>query len=114
MHKRNFQLNGDIEDAKDKGRGSCSTDTSMSIATFEAEERDDGWVYLKLPPVEELDGVLGTSKWVVKKEESSNPFESMDKKLGLNKGLRKGIKIGSMTAGANRIVGVAAEKRIDW
>lgn len=36
----------------------------MSVATFEAEEWDGGWVYLKL---EELDAVLGTSKWVVKK-----------------------------------------------
>jgi nitrite reductase (NAD(P)H) len=114
VHKRNYQLNGEPAAAKDRGRGSCATDPSMSIATFEAEERDDGWVYLKLPPVEELDGVLGTSKWAVKKEESSNPFENVDKKLGLNKGLRKGIKMGSMTVGANRMVGVSAEKRIDW
>jgi nitrite reductase (NAD(P)H) len=78
VYKRNLQLNGDIDDAKDKGRGSCSTDTSVSVATFEAEERDDGLVYLKLSPVGELDTVLGTSKWVVK--ESSNPFENMDKK----------------------------------
>jgi nitrite reductase (NAD(P)H) len=86
----------------------------MSIATFEAEERDDGWVYLKLPPVEELDAALGTSRWAVKKEESANPFEKVDRKLGLNKGLRKGVKMASMTAGANRIVAVSAEKRIDW
>ena len=114
VHKRNYQLNGGPAAAKGRGRGSCATDPSMSIATFEAEERDDGWVYLKLPPVEELDSVLGTSKWAVKKEESSNPFENVDKKLGLNKGLRKGIKMGSMTVGANRMVGVSAEKRIDW
>ena len=113
VHKRNYQLNGAVEDAKDAGRGSCATDTSMSIATFEAQGRDDGWVYLKLPPVEELDSVLGTSKWAVKKDESSNPFENVDRKLGLNKGLR-GVKMGSMTAGANRMVGVSAEKRIDW
>ena len=50
----------------------------------------------------------------MKKEESSNPFENVDRKLGLNKGLRRGSKIGSMTAGANRTLGVAAEKRLDW
>ena len=60
-------------------------DMSVSVATFEVEERDDGWMYLKLPPVEELDAVLGTRKWLVKKEESSNPFENVDKTLGLNK-----------------------------
>ena len=58
-HKRNYQLNGDIEDAQAAGRGSCSNDSEMSIATFEAQEREDGWVYLKLPPVEELDGEEG-------------------------------------------------------
>ena len=53
---------------------------------------------MKLPLVDELVAVLGTSKWIVRKEESSNPFESVDKKLGLNKGLKKGINMGSMTA----------------
>ena len=116
VHKRNYQLNGTLDEtAKDKGKGSCSTDNSMSIATFPAEERGDGWIYLKLPPVEELDGVLGTSKWVVKKEESKDPFAGVDKKLGLNRGLRRGGKMGSMTAGpgVTRTVGVAASP-IEW
>ncbi|KPI45075.1 Nitrite [NAD(P)H] [Cyphellophora attinorum] len=121
-HKRNFQLNGEIDfDAKDKGAGSCSNDTSMSVATFPAEEREDGWVYLKLPPVMELDNVLGTKKWAVKAEESSDPFESLDKKLGLKKGLRgtKMHKMGAMPGTGNveasgRGVSVSAQKRIDW
>ena len=42
-------------------------------------------VYLKLPPVHELDGVLGTKKWMVKKGESGEgPFEKLDRKLGAN------------------------------
>ena len=111
-HKRNYQLNGSAnpEDRK-AGTGSCSTDPSMNIATFEAEERDDGWVYLKLPPVHELDGVLGTSRWVVKAEESEDPFTGMDKKMGYKKGLR-GIKAGAMHGAP--AVEVRAEKRIDW
>lgn len=119
FHKRNYQLNGEVDfESNDKGAGSCGNDTSMSVATFPAEERDDGWVYLKLPPVTELDNVLGTSKWAIKKEESTDPFESLDKKLGLKKGLR-GIKMGAMpgtgNVNANRpTVGVAAQKRIDW
>ncbi len=74
MHRRNFTLNGDKA-------GGCSNDAEMNIATFPAEERDDGWIYVQLPPVEELDGVLGTARWKVRKEESEDPFEAMDKKL---------------------------------
>lgn len=52
-HKRNFELNGDQA-------GRCSNDEEVNIATFPVEERSDGWIYLKLPPMEELDSVLGT------------------------------------------------------
>ena len=74
FHKRNFTLNG--EDA-----GRCANDDNVNIATFPVEERDDGWVYLKLPPVEELDAVLGTKKWAVKKEETPGPYKKLDQKL---------------------------------
>ena len=118
FHKRNYQLSpgatgAGAEGKKDSaGPGSCSNDPNMSIATFEAEERDDGYVYLKLPPVEELDGVLGTAKWTVRKDESTDPFEGLDRKLGFKKGLR-GTKMDSL-AGGGRMVGVAAQKRMDW
>ncbi|KAJ5204530.1 uncharacterized protein N7498_005409 [Penicillium cinerascens] len=81
-HKRNFELNGEQA-------GRCSNDEDMNIATFPAEERDCGWVYLKLPPVEELNSVLGTEKWKVRKGETPSPFHKMDKKY---KGM-KGKKI---------------------
>jgi nitrite reductase (NAD(P)H) len=51
-HKRNFDLSS----------GDCTNDGTLSIATFAAEERDDGLVYIKLPPVAELDAELGTSR----------------------------------------------------
>ncbi|KAF3226699.1 hypothetical protein TWF191_004523 [Orbilia oligospora] len=70
-HKRNFELNG-IE------AGKCANDDEINIAVFEAEEREDGWIYLRLPPVEELDGVLATGKWIVRKDEAKQPFEKMD------------------------------------
>lgn len=81
-HKRNFDLNGEQA-------GRCSNDESMNIATFPVEERDDGWIYIKLPPVEELNSVLGTEKWKVKKGEAPDPFQKMDKRY---KGL-KGKKV---------------------
>ncbi|KAK0617415.1 hypothetical protein B0T14DRAFT_498432 [Immersiella caudata] len=72
-HKRNFDLS----------TGECKNDEAFSIATFEVEERDDGLVYAKLPPVEELDAELGTSRWMVKKGEAGpGAFDELDRKIG--------------------------------
>ena len=84
-HKRNFDLNGDVP-------GKCSSDDSLSISTFAAEARDDGWVYLKLPPVAELDALLGTSRWKTRKDEAPDPFARLDQKLGKCEIGRKGRK----------------------
>ncbi|KAF2204071.1 hypothetical protein GQ43DRAFT_469398 [Delitschia confertaspora ATCC 74209] len=85
MHKRNYELGG-----ADAGR--CNNDDQVNIATFPVEQRDDGWVYVKLPSVEELDSVLGTSKFVVKKNETVDPYEALDRKLkGMQMKGRKGI-----------------------
>jgi nitrite reductase (NAD(P)H) len=70
-HKRNFDLNGDQA-------GRCSNDGTLNIATFPVEERADGWVYIKLPSVDELDSVLGTNRWKVRKDEAEEPFERLD------------------------------------
>ncbi|KGO68241.1 Nitrite reductase [NAD(P)H] large subunit, NirD [Penicillium italicum] len=100
-HKRNFELNGEQA-------GRCSNDESMNIATFPVEERDDGWVYIKLPPIEELDSILGTEKWKVRKGESEDPFLKVDKKF-------KGIKGKKVTDGfLTRAPAVQPAKSIDW
>lgn len=101
-HKRNFDLNGEQA-------GRCSNDESLNIATFPAEERPDGWVYLKLPPVEELDAVLGTEKWKIKKRESTDPFEKVDKKY---KGMR-GKKVCDVNVQV-REVSPPSSNGIDW
>ncbi|PKY08837.1 nitrite reductase NiiA [Aspergillus campestris IBT 28561] len=101
-HKRNFDLNGEQA-------GRCSNDESMNIATFPVEEREDGWIYVKLPPVEELDSVLGTERWKVRKGEAPDPFEKYDKKY---KGIR-GKKIGDKVhQGENALS--PQPKSIDW
>lgn len=93
FHKRNFDLSS----------GDCRNDAEMSIATFDVEERPDGMVYVKLPPVEELDAALGTSKWKVKKGESGeNQFAALDKKVGF-KGIR-GRKPGVRPVGGSLAV----------
>ena len=115
FHKRNYQLNGadgvSSSQSPAGGAGTCQNDAQVSIATFEAEGRDDGMVYIKLPPVEELDALLGTSRWVVRKGETADPFAALDQMMGLKKGLR-GMK-NPMGTGLET-VRVAAEKRVDW
>ena len=73
-------------------------------------------VYLKLPPVHELDGVLGTKKWMVKKGESgASPFEKLDKKLGPDGSARKGRKVKPMEKKAGVAVATGdGEGNIDW
>jgi len=105
-HKRNYELNGDQP-------GKCQNDEEVSIATFPVEEREDGMVYLKLPPVHELDGVLGTKKWMVKKGESGvSPFEKLDKKLGPDGSARKSRKPLEKKAGI--AVAATGEGGLDW
>lgn len=84
-HKRNFDLSN----------GDCKNDAELSIATFEVEERDDGSVYVKLPPVEELDAELGTSRWIVKKGEAGPAqFSELDKKIAFkgHRAKKAGVK----------------------
>ncbi|KAL2824914.1 hypothetical protein BDW59DRAFT_146890 [Aspergillus cavernicola] len=100
-HKRNFELNGEQA-------GRCSNDEEMNIATFPVEEREDGWVYMKLPPVEELDSILGTEKWKVKKGEATDPFEAYDKKYKGMKGKRASEK------GLEGTKQARSTKTIDW
>ncbi|EMC96479.1 hypothetical protein BAUCODRAFT_476493 [Baudoinia panamericana UAMH 10762] len=92
-HKRNYELKG--ADA-----GKCGNDESVNIATFPVEARDDGMVYVKLPPVQELDGVLGTEKWKIRKEETEehSPFEALDEKLKKMKG-RKSMQASHLPNG---------------
>ena len=111
FHKRNFELNGEQA-------GRCQNDEEVSIATFPVEEREDGMVYLKLPPVHELDGVLGTKKWMVKKGESgAHPFEKLDRRLGADGVGRRGRKPKPMELNEKQSVAVSAGGNginIDW
>lgn len=110
-HKRNFTLNG-----PDAGR--CTNDSELSIAAFDVEEREDGWVYLRLPPVSELDERLGTGKWMIRKGEGDEPFERLDAKLKGLKG-RKAFQDSHLTDGkgegkAARDIVVGGHGGLDW
>ncbi|TQV97530.1 nitrite reductase [Cordyceps javanica] len=86
-HKRNFDLSS----------GSCRNDASLTIATFAVEERAGGMVHLLLPPVEELDAKLGTTRWMVRKGESGEePLAALDRKYKLVG--RRGRRPGAVAA----------------
>lgn len=55
LHKRNFRLTD----------GACLNDMDYSIISFDMKQEDDNLLVL-LPEPEQLDAVIGTSKWMVK------------------------------------------------
>ncbi|KAF1814019.1 nitrite reductase NiiA [Eremomyces bilateralis CBS 781.70] len=83
-HKRNFELSG-------PEAGKCGND-DMNISTFAAEEREDGWIYVQLPPVDELDRALGTERWKVRAGQTPGQLDKLDDILKMKTG-RKGERI---------------------
>ncbi|KAF8843892.1 nitrite reductase [Paxillus ammoniavirescens] len=55
LHKRNFRLTD----------GECLNDTEYSIISFDVKQEGEDLLVL-LPELEQLDAVIGTSKWMVK------------------------------------------------
>ncbi|KAI5464664.1 hypothetical protein BGZ63DRAFT_401589 [Mariannaea sp. PMI_226] len=110
-HKRNFDLEN----------GSCKTDSALSIATFPAEARGDGMLYIKLPSIEELDAALGTKKWMVKKGESkaADPMNALDKRINFIgiRGKKPSVRplVGTkMTKPVELMVGGGCGSAPDW
>ncbi|KAF0530098.1 nitrite reductase NADPH, large subunit [Gigaspora margarita] len=61
MHKKNFALEN----------GEClSGDVGLKLMTFDVK-LEDNYVWLYLPPPQELDRLLGTSKWMVTKDHAA-------------------------------------------
>lgn len=111
QHKRNFEIapptpttgevGVDVDAPNAAAGGGCLTDPTMSIKLFRAEAREDGRVYVELPPVEELDAVLGTKRWMVRDGEGGEgQFGGLDRKLEEERGRRalkgrRGVKVGA-------------------
>jgi nitrite reductase (NAD(P)H) len=80
MHKRNHTLIAE----KKAGGGKCLNDESLSLATFPIEARGNE-IWVKLPPKDELDSVLGTERWRIKKDEVPDKLASLDKYTAMTK-----------------------------
>ena len=103
LHKKNYI----IDKASDKA-GSCTNDASQSVALFDVME-SNGEVFVKLPPIEELDKVLGTSRWKVRKEESESngsiaTYKNIDEAFNIKVPIRKPIPS----------VGCSGGPELDW
>lgn len=57
LHKRNFRLDN----------GDCTNDAQYSVLAFDVRA-DAGQLLILLPPEDELDAVIGASKWMVRKD----------------------------------------------
>ncbi|RGB37571.1 hypothetical protein C1646_756737 [Rhizophagus diaphanus] len=90
MHKKNFALE----------TGECvSGDADLKLMTFEIKIEDD-YVFLYLPPEQELDRILGTSKWVVSNKLSTKSHNKKSSKIEI---------LGNATA-----IGCGGDKKLDW
>jgi nitrite reductase (NAD(P)H) len=55
LHKRNFKLD----------TGECTNDAELGVLAFEVKAEGED-IHVRLPPLAELEDVIGTSKWVTK------------------------------------------------
>ena len=67
MHKRNFNL----------ASGDCLNDENYSILSFEVKV-EDGTILVLLPEATELDAVIGTQKWMVRRDSSLRDSGSVE------------------------------------
>ena len=94
MHKRNFTLKG----------GDCLNDDAYSILTFDVRVEGDD-ISLLLPEAEELDELIGTSKWMVKRQTADI----------VNKGIGDGIEVVNPDAACSgQTTTCGGDPRLDW
>jgi len=103
LHKRNFSLT----------EGKCLNDPDYEIVTFEARVDGSSDIQLLLPPKDDINGVLGTERWLIRQAESEA--------LGLNAATQVemvGINgLGSKFEDehlACAVGGACGDKRLEW
>ena len=88
------------------------SDPDYQIIAFEARVDDEsGDIQLLLPPIDDIDAVLGTERWFIRQAESEA--------LGLNAatqvemvGIHDGF--GSKSEEGNLVGGLCGDKRLEW
>ena len=102
MHKRNFSLSS----------GACLNDDNYSIIAFDVKVDDTtNDILVLLPEPDELDAVLGTSKWMVRRD-TAEAAESGVEIVGPD-----GNKVAGDTAklvDTNGCAGGCGDSKLDW
>jgi hypothetical protein len=70
LHKRNFSLD----------TGDCKNDDEYKILAFDVKE-ENGDLLVQLPPSDELDALIGSSRWMVRKAKSAAASASPSNEL---------------------------------
>lgn len=103
MHKRNFSLTS----------GACLNDNNFSILTFDVKVEDGSDdISVLLPEPEDLDKVIATSRWMVKRH-TAKDIDGEDPDIG-------GIEIvgpdgaGVSAAQAGGRVSQCGDSKLDW
>jgi nitrite reductase (NAD(P)H) len=98
LHKKNYTLT----------QGDCLNDPSYRILAFDAREAPDGTggIQLHLPPVGEMDDILGTEKWLVRQAQSEA--------LGLNAAAQAKIVPPTVRAEGVDCGGGCGSNKLDW
>uniref|UniRef100_Q9UVH8 Nitrite reductase [NAD(P)H] n=1 Tax=Hebeloma cylindrosporum TaxID=76867 RepID=Q9UVH8_HEBCY len=102
LHKRNFTLTD----------GTCLSDPDYEILAFEARANDADDIEVLLPPVNDIDAVLGTDKWLVRQAESEA--------LGLNEATQvemvgiNGHSVASHEEQGGCASSACGDKRLEW
>lgn len=100
MHKRNFSLAG----------GECTNDDAYAILTFAVKREGDDLLVL-LPDEEELDGVIGTSRWMVRQ---TVPEERERSEMGDDKAAEIAGAPRAREEETTACSGLCGDKRLEW
>lgn len=102
MHKRNFSLSS----------GSCLNDDRYSILAFEVKVEEDGSddISVLLPEPEDLEKVIGTERWIVKRD-TAKEIDGEDHDIEGVEIVGPDGKAASVEAGG---CGTACEGKLDW
>lgn len=103
MHKRNFSLTS----------GTCLNDENYSIITFDIKvDAGTGDIYVLLPEPEHLNALIGTDKWMVRRD-TANELDGDSSGITIVGPDRK--KVGDDQASSSAgCIGECGDSKLQW
>lgn len=105
MHKRNFSLKS----------GNCLNDPNYSILTFDVKEDvDTGDILVLLPDPDDLDAVIATSAWVIRRHDTVAALDAAIEIVGPGGSRVDKSSVDTASSEAVCVGGVCGDKTLDW